>query len=166
MRIFLIGFMGCGKTTMGKRLARYLEYDFVDLDKFLEDKAGMTINEFFKTRGETVFREFEKDILQEGSFNDDTVIATGGGLPCFFDNIRWMNENGFTVYLKMPPGGLVKRLKHATDRPLISGLNEQELLKFITNKLDEREPFYEKARLVVDAIDLTPEKLANAIGLS
>lgn len=166
MRIFLVGFMGSGKTTMGKRLARYLDYKFVDLDKFLEEKAGMTINDFFKIHGETAFREFEKNILREGNFDDHTVIATGGGAPCFFDNIDWMNGNGMTVYLKMPPAGLVNRLKNATDRPLISGLNEPELLEFITNKLKEREPFYEKARLVVNGMNLTPEKLAKAIELS
>ena len=166
MRIFLVGFMGSGKTTMGRKLAGYLGYRFVDLDKILEDEAGMSIAEFFKRNGETAFREFEKGVLQSSSFNDNTVIATGGGAPCFFDNMEWMNKNGTTVYLMVPPKGLVDRLKNSTDRPLIKGLNEEEMLKFIAGKLEEREPFYKQAAHVINGIGLTAEKLAKNIGLS
>lgn len=166
MKIFLTGFMGSGKTTMGRKLATYLKYKFVDLDKFLEDKAGMSINDFFQLHGETAFREFEKEILQNSSFSENTVIATGGGAPCYFDNMDWMNRNGVTVYLMVPPKGLVDRLKHATDRPLIKGLSEQDLLKFITEKLKEREPFYKKARYIVNGLNLTAEKFASCIELS
>lgn len=166
MRIFLVGFMGSGKTTMGRKLAGYLGYLFIDLDKILEDEAGMSIAEFFKRNGEEAFREFERRMLQSSTFNDNTVIATGGGAPCFFDNMEWMNKNGATVYLMVPPKGLVDRLKHSTDRPLIKGLNEEEMLKFISGKLEEREPFYKQATYVVNGIGLTAEKLAKNIGLS
>jgi shikimate kinase len=166
MRIFLTGFMGSGKTTMGRKLANYLGYQFVDLDKFLEEKAGMSINDFFQLHGETAFREFEKEILQNSSFSENTVIATGGGAPCYFDNMGWMNKNGVTVYLMVPPKGLVDRLKHATDRPLIKGLSEQDLLKFITEKLKDREPFYKQARYIVNGLNLTAEKFASCIELS
>jgi len=166
MRIFLVGFMGSGKTTMGRKLASYLGYQFIDLDKFLEEEAGMSINDFFQLHGETAFREFEKKTLQNGEFDDNTVIATGGGAPCYFDNMEWMNKNGTTVYLMVPPKGLAGRLKHATDRPLIKGLNEEELLKFITGKLEEREPFYKQARYVVNGLGLTAKELANYLGLS
>ena len=166
MRIFLVGFMGSGKTTMGRKLAGYLGYLFIDLDKILEDEAGMSIAEFFKRNGEEAFREFERRMLQSSTFNDNTVIATGGGAPCFFDNMEWMNKNGTTVYLMMSPKGLVDRLKHSTDRPLIKGLNEEEMLKFIAGKLEERELFYKQATYVVNGIGLTAEKLAKNIGLS
>lgn len=163
MKIFLIGFMGSGKTTMGKKLASYLRYKFIDLDHYLEDKAGMSINEFFKLHGEKAFREFEREIIQASDFDENTVVATGGGAPCHFDNMAQLNKKGRTVYIKMPPKALAGRLKNATDRPLISGLSEQELVGFITEKLKEREPFYEQARFIVNGIDLTAEKLAASI---
>lgn len=161
MKIFLIGFMGSGKSTMGRKLASYLKYEFIDLDKILELKAGMSISDFFEQNGEDDFRKLEKNTLQGGNFNDHTIIATGGGAPCYFDNMDWMNNNGVTVYLTMPSKTLASRLKHASDRPLIKGMTEEELLQYINEKLNEREPSYKKAQFIISGIDLTVEKLAQ-----
>jgi shikimate kinase len=165
MRIFLVGFMGSGKSTLGKKLANHLDYDFIDLDKLIEDKAGMSISDYFAQNGEDKFRELERTTLQTTAFNDDVVIATGGGAPCFFDNMDWMKRNGATVYLKMSPGALAQRLKHATDRPLIKGLTDKELVKYIEEKLEGREEFYGKAQYVVNGGDITAAKLTNNLNI-
>lgn len=166
MKIFLIGFMGCGKTTMGRKLAQYLGYDFIDLDKLIEAKAGMSIPEYFQKYGEDAFRIFERDTLQKHNYSDKTVISTGGGAPCYFDNINWMNENGTAVYMALSPRLLANRLENAkTERPLIKGLKGENLVNFISQKLSEREVFYKKAKHVVSATDLTAEKFAEYINL-
>ena len=166
MKIFLTGFMGSGKSTIGKKLAAYLQYDFADLDKLIEKEAGMSIAEFFAQNGEERFRELERDILQRTAFEDNTVIATGGGAPCYHENMEWMNREGKVVYLHMEPKALAHRLKYSkTERPLLKGLNEGELIAFISDKLASREPYYRKAHFIVSGLDLTPEKLANYLQL-
>src|SRR5690606_34726901 len=108
--IYIVGYMGSGKTTFGKRLAAKLNMAFVDLDNLIEVTEGKTINEIFELKGESYFREKEKEILQTTVFVN-TVVATGGGTPCFFDNMSWMNTNGKTIYLKMTAQALESRLK-------------------------------------------------------
>ena len=158
--------MGSGKSTIGRKLANYLHYDFVDLDKLIEDKAGMSIAEYFSKNGEENFRELERDTLQQTRFNDNTVIATGGGVPCHFDNMDWMYKEGKVVYLSMDPKALADRLKHSkVSRPLIKDLNQEELVEFITEKLVSRDVFYKKAHCVVSGLDLTAEKLAGYLGI-
>jgi shikimate kinase len=150
-RIYLIGFMGCGKSTMGKALAQSMGWQFADLDDLFEKKHGMTISDFFKAQGEEGFRNAERDMLTDSFMMDRMVLATGGGAPCFFDNMERMNRNGLAIYLKLPPLALVKRLhngKHS--RPLIADKSDDEMLGFITQKLAEREPFYNKATLVIE----------------
>lgn len=97
-RIFLIGFMGCGKTTLGRKLATRLGYTFYDLDHLLEEQAGMSVAEYFSSFGETAFRLAESEILKNTSYGENAVISTGGGLPCFFDNMDWMKAHGITLY--------------------------------------------------------------------
>ena len=166
MKVFLIGFMGSGKTTIGKKLANYLKYEFIDLDKLIESRAGMSIVNYFELHGEGAFRELERDILQKTQFPENVIIATGGGAPCFGDNMEWMNKNGLVAYLSLSPKALASRLEHSkTDRPLIRHLKGDELIDFISSKLQEREEFYNQAKYVVSASDLTAERLSFYLNL-
>jgi shikimate kinase len=166
MKVFLIGFMGSGKTTIGKKLASYLKYEFVDLDKLIEFKAGMSIVNYFEMHGESAFRQLERDTLQKTEFPENVIIATGGGAPCFGDNMEWMNKNGLVAYLSLSPKALASRLEHSkTDRPLIRHLKGDELINFISSKLQEREVFYNHAKYVVSASDLTAERLSFYLNL-
>ncbi len=166
MKVFLIGFMGSGKTTIGKKLANYLKCEFIDLDKLIESKVGMSIVNYFELHGEVAFRELERDILQKTEFPESVIIATGGGAPCFGDNMEWMNKNGLVAYLSLPPKALASRLEHSkTDRPLIRHLKGDELIDFISRKLQEREEFYNQAKYVVSASDLTAERLSFYLNL-
>ncbi len=165
--IFLIGFMGCGKSTLGRKLAAKTGYDFIDLDKMIEGNSGLSIPQFFAHYGEQAFRELERDSLQKIDFRDKTIIATGGGAPCFFDNMAWMNQHGQTVYIKLTPQTLADRLKHGkAERPLISKLNEKELLEFIAEKIKEREPFYLQAQTIANGINLSAESLIEDLRIS
>jgi len=160
MKIFLIGFMGCGKSTLGKKLAGKLGYDFIDLDHQLEKEIDDSVSNYFATHGEEGFRLQEKKTLQEYNYPPNIVVATGGGAPCYFDNMDWMNANGTTVYIEMTPAGLAKRLEGGKDkRPLLKDLNEAQMVDFIKNKLSEREPFYKSAAIVADGISLTADAL-------
>jgi shikimate kinase len=166
MKVFLIGFMGSGKTTIGKKLANYLKYEFIDLDKFIEARAGMTIVEYFAAHGEAAFREMERDVLQKTDYPDKVIVATGGGTPCYLDNMGWMNEHGKVAYLSLSPRALASRLENSTaDRPLIRNLKGEELVNFITEKLKEREVFYNQSKCVISASDLTAERLAYYLNL-
>ncbi len=158
--------MGSGKTTIGKKLANYLKYEFVDLDKLIEVKAGMSIVDYFEIHGENAFRELEKEVLQLAHFGENAIIATGGGAPCYDDNMAWMSANGQVVYLSLPPKALASRLENSkADRPLIRNLKGEQLVDFISNKLKEREPFYNQSKFVVSASDLTAERLAFYLNL-
>ena len=158
--------MGSGKTTIGKKLANYLKYEFVDLDKLIEVKAGMSIVDYFEIHGESAFRELEKEVLQLAHFGQNAIIATGGGTPCYDDNMAWMSTHGQVVYLSMPPKALASRLENSkADRPLIRNLKGDELVDFISNKLKEREPFYNQSKFVVSASDLTADRLAFYLNL-
>lgn len=164
MRVFIIGFMGCGKTKWGGKLAAHLEYDFIDLDEVLEQKAGMTIAEYFSSFGEDAFRELESSILKETLYPDNVIVSTGGGLPCFFDNMAWMNANGETLYIQLAPATLADRLENAkTQRPVLQGKKGDELIAFIAAKLAEREGFYKEAKHIVNGIDLSVERLEKAL---
>ncbi len=150
-RIFLIGFMGSGKSTLGRHLARALNWEFIDLDDYFESKFRTTVPLFFKEFGETGFRDAERASLLDMKEKNKAVIAAGGGTPCFFDNMDFMNENGMTVYIKVSPEELATRLSASrTVRPLIQGKSNEELLDYIREKLAEREPYYNKAGIVAD----------------
>ena len=143
--------MGSGKSHTGKSLAQLLNVDFIDLDEQLVKAEGKSISRIFEEQGEEAFRQLEQGQLQSLSDIADAVIATGGGTPCFFDNMEWMNQNGLTIYLKADDALLAQRLKNETDqRPLIKGLTDQDLLDFIRKKLDERNPDYQQARIIFE----------------
>jgi shikimate kinase len=162
--IFFIGFMGCGKTTWSRKLAAHLGYDFVDLDHLLEEQAGMTIAEYFATHGEDSFRILESEVLKQTPYTQNTVVSTGGGLPCFFDNMEWMNAHGKTVYIKLSPKTLVDRLERSKNkRPLLREKQGEELLAFITERLAEREVFYLQASYIANGISLSVDGLEELI---
>ena len=146
-RIFLIGYMGAGKTTLGKAFARALGLTFVDLDWYIEERFHKSIRQLFAERGEEGFRELEKRMLHEAGDFEDVVISVGGGTPCFFDNMEYMNEAGETVFLDVNLQVLFRRLKVAKQqRPLLDGKTDEELKAFIQEALQERLPFYTKAK--------------------
>ena len=136
MRIFLIGFMGSGKTTLGKAFARAMQLQFIDLDWYIEERFHKTVQELFAERGEEGFREIERRMLHEVGEFEDVIIAAGGGTPCFFDNIQYMNRVGKTVFLDVVPEVLFRRLKIAkSKRPLLAGKDDAELMSFILRPL-------------------------------
>ncbi|MFO7863676.1 MAG: shikimate kinase [Salinivirgaceae bacterium] len=152
MRIYLMGFMSSGKTTHGFQLAKALSLSFLDLDQFIERKTKLSVPELFQTRGEACFRQLEREALHETFKMHNTVISTGGGAPCFFDNVQSMNKNGITFYLKLAPQIILKRLKKSTrQRPLLDDKTPEELVVYIKQLLNERQPFYEQAHYTVDA---------------
>lgn len=164
MRIFLLGFMGCGKSTLGRKLATKLGYDLIDLDHQIEKITGGTVAQYFSAHGEDAFRKLESNTLKELEYPNNCVVATGGGTPCFFDNMDWMNENGLTIYIEMTPVALAKRLEKGIDkRPLLRNLSEEELIHFIENKLSERNEFYKKARTTLNGINLTADTIRAVI---
>lgn len=155
VRIFLIGYMGAGKTTLGKAFARHLNMSFIDLDWYIEERFHKTVSELFTEKGEAGFRELEQSMLHEVGEFENVVISTGGGTPCFFDNMEYMNSRGTTVFLKASPNILLKRLSVATQsRPILQGKKEDELLQFITEKLNERMEYYSQAQHVFNADEL------------
>src|SRR3972149_3269851 len=160
MKVFLFGFMGSGKTTYGVKIAQALNYNFIDLDDYLEKKAGRTIKHIFETEGEKKFRELERSVLLEVIKQDNIVVSTGGGTPCFFDNIEVMKKNGVTVYLEADINTLSDRLFNAKiHRPLIWGKSKQELVEYIENSVEQRNKFYKQASIIVDAKNLDIKKL-------
>jgi len=164
MRVFLLGYMGCGKTTAGKKLAAKLGYTFIDIDHLIEEAQGITIAQIFEKQGEDAFRKIEQEMLATTFELNDVIIATGGGAPCFYNNMEAMNKNGLTIYIEMAPKALVSRLKGAIDeRPLLKGKSDEELLSFISEKLEERNPFYTKAKAIVPGLSLSPESLHEAM---
>ena len=160
MTIFLVGYMGCGKSTLGKKLAINLNYDFIDLDNYIEEQEGRTIKEIFADDGEEYFRKLERVYLHRVIDTENVVISSGGGTPCFFDNMDQMNEYGLTVYINMHPKALIPRLKLSElYRPLIDNMEGEELLDYVYKTLREREGFYHKAHKVVAGYDLSVKKL-------
>jgi shikimate kinase len=164
MKVFLIGFMGCGKSTMGRKLAKQLGYDFIDLDQEIEKRTDTTIGNYFSANGEMAFRELERKTLQEFDYPLNCIVATGGGAPCYFDNMDWMNANGTTVYIEMSPLALARRLEKGKEkRPLLKDLNETQMIAFIEGKLAEREDYYKRAKLIVEGINLSADALSALI---
>ena len=160
-KIFLLGFMGSGKSTLGKKLAKKLEVSFFDLDNEIEKEAGITVFQIFEEKGEAYFRLLEQQILKQLIATDSVaVIALGGGTPCFYDNMKLVNEAGTSVYIKYNAGILCSRLINAkTARPLIQNKSEQELKTFIENSLSERERFYLQSKFIVEGNNIKVEDL-------
>lgn len=164
MRIYLIGYMGSGKSHLGWKLANHLGVQFVDMDNYIEERNCKTIPQIFAEEGEVEFRKKERKALEELSDFTDLVIATGGGAPCFFDNIDLMNETGTTIYLNIDPKILADRLmKSKTDRPLIKGKSREELVDFIDETLKKRNAFYSRAKLQITEPDINLDELKAII---
>lgn len=163
-RVYIIGFMGSGKSTTGKKLAATLDWQFIDLDKEIELKAGKAIKDIFSTSGEDYFRALETDTLLGLKTNSNTVISAGGGTPCHGRNMDFMISTGLVVYIKMTPGQLKNRLEGSIDgRPLMSKISRTELLKYISDKLLEREEYYLKASIIIDGINLDINALSDIV---
>ncbi|HTL80872.1 MAG TPA: shikimate kinase [Bacteroidia bacterium] len=167
MRIFLVGFMGSGKSTIGEGLATELDLKFIDLDKEIEKKYGKDIAAIFNTDGEKHFRDLEKQTLDELiENNDDFVMSCGGGTASFDDNMDKMNEAGVTIYIKLSTDHLAERLEPLVDsRPLLNGKHGHELWTFIHELLQEREPDYLRAKYKVKGKDLKAADLAEFVRL-
>lgn len=164
MRLFLIGFMGSGKSTMGRALASQLDLTFIDLDSFLEEKYFKTIPQIFAEEGEDGFRKKERKVLEEVCLFDDVIVATGGGAPCFFDNMDLMNNSGYCIFLDVQVSSLVNRLLHArVERPLIKGKTAEELEAFIGLTMEKRRPFYEKAKYILRGSEITTNQIIELL---
>lgn len=173
-RIVLIGYMGSGKTTVGKALAKEVGLPFYDLDWYIESRMRKKVSQIFAERGEEGFRQIERNMLHEVAEFEDVVVSCGGGTPCFFDNMDYLNQQAQVVYLRCEPEVLHKHLLMGKgDRPLLKGKTPEELILFIREQLDKREPFYSKARYTLDVslmdnyekIKITIEKLKELLDL-
>ena len=171
-RIILIGYMGSGKTTVGKALSKETGMMFYDLDWYIESRMRKTVSQIFAERGEEGFRQIEYNMLHEVAEFENVIISCGGGTPCFFDNMDYLNQQGDVVYLKATPETLYKHLLMAkVERPLLKGKTKEELLDFIKTQLSAREPYYTKARYYIDVslldnyekIGITVEKLKELL---
>ena len=141
--------MGSGKTYTGRKLAEKMEMPFVDLDEWLEAKEGKSIKSIFEINGEAYFREAERDALREMAQFPAIIVSCGGGAPCFHQNLRWMNQQGITIYLQAPVEVLAYRLAHQQEqRPLLGAMNKETLKQYIYTKLEEREPFYMESSVI------------------
>lgn len=154
-RVFLVGYMGSGKSTIGRYVAADMKWDFVDMDAYFEQKHQCTISRFFADHGEDAFRRAEHEVVAELCKAERTIVATGGGAPCFFDNMDLMNAAGATIYINVSPDELTARLRTQRDqRPILASKTDDELLDFIGRQLAQREPHYRKAHMVVDGKSL------------
>ena len=163
--MILIGFMGSGKTTLGRALAKALGLTFIDLDNYIELRRCKSINRIFEESGEDGFRTIERNLLHEVCEFEDVIISAGGGTPCFFDNIDYMNSQGTTIYLQVPNERLLERLKIAKSRrPLLKDKNDEEIKAFIDEQLARREQFYLKADHIFAADRLEDkEQIAESV---
>ena len=156
--IYLIGDMGSGKSTLGKALAQRCEVEFIDLDDYIEARAGKKIREIFADDGEAAFRDLERRMLLEVSGKDCVLVACGGGTPCVGDNMELMNSHGTTILLQTSHERLFERLKRGRHkRPLIASLTDEELDVFISEQLAKRMPHYSKSAEVFDSTLLEDE---------
>lgn len=150
-RIIIVGYMGAGKTTVGKALAKATGLQFYDLDWYIEGRMHKTVPQIFSERGEDGFRLVERNLLHEAAEFEDIVLSCGGGTPCFFDNIDYMNSRGDTVYLKADPDVLYAHLRMGkVKRPLLENKTPDEMKAFIREQLARREEHYLKAKYVLD----------------
>jgi shikimate kinase len=156
--------MGCGKSTLGRKLANHAGLQFIDMDHYIEKRNYKTVPQIFDEEGEAEFRKKERKALEELSAFSDVVIATGGGAPCFFDNVDLMNRTGKTIYLNIDPKILADRLlKSKTERPLIKGKSKEELVKFIGESLKKRNEFYMQAHYQITQPDVDLDKVLKMI---
>ncbi len=166
MRIFLVGYMGCGKSTIGRKLSRRLVFPFVDTDRTIELSEGATVAELFADRGESAFRELERAAI-EGLVADSeqVVVSTGGGVPLWQDNMEYLNAEGMTIYLKRSVDNIISRLSPygREKRPRIKGLGDSELRDFMISDMAAREARYSCSQLIIDADHLSDHNIVETI---
>ena len=164
MKIFLIGYMASGKTRLGNELSARIGYPFIDIDALFEEKYRITILDFFEKYEELNFRKIESELLKETLVHDDAVISTGGGTPCFFDNMEVIKNNGISIYLKMSTPALMKRLTLVRKkRPLLKDQSKANLEKFIHHQIAEREIFYKQADFIIQAENISVDSLLKLL---
>lgn len=164
VKVFLIGFMGSGKTHWGQIWAEKTGLTFFDLDQKIEEAFQMTITDIFEKKGEEKFREMERFHLRKFESENNFILACGGGTPCFFDNLSWIKSEGKVIYLKARADSILEKVMQETEkRPLIKDVNQSELLFFIEKKLGEREPFYAKADFTLRVENLNDKSLNECI---
>lgn len=162
MKVYILGFPGSGKSTIARRLASYMKCNYADMDKLIEQYTNMSISEYFARNGQNAFRETEQQILLHTADMHNTIIAVGGGTPCYYNNMEFMNNRGITVYLQMNDKALYSRLKnHTMHRPLMAG--EENLQQYITRTLQEREPYYTQAKIHINGLNVNVPLLASVI---
>ena len=164
--LFLVGYMGCGKSTIGRKLSRALHLSFVDTDNCIEEREGATVFDIFHYEGEERFREIEREVLEEVIRREEaSVVSTGGGLPAWGDNMERMNEVGRTVYLKRSAENIASRLSlyGRQKRPRLRGLNDEELVLFMRDDMAKRDPFYSRAVQVVACEGKSDEEIIREI---
>ena len=163
-RIYLVGYMGAGKTTAARRLAHRLGWEVVDTDALFEEKYKISVNDFFNKYDETLYRKLESEVLKATESLENVVVSTGGGTACYFDNMEWMNQHGLTVFLRISPQAAVDRVIHSRHkRPLVEGKSEEELTEFVNKHYASRMPFYEQARITVKSEDLDVDGMMKTI---
>lgn len=164
MTFFLIGFMGSGKTHWGKIWASVYGFKFMDLDEEIELTEGKLIADIFEQKGEKYFRILEATVLRSCIGLTNTIVACGGGTPCYEENMQWMNEQGITIYLSATSPEILQRvLTEQEKRPLLKNMNPVELLFFIEQKLTERAPFYNAAKSILSTADLSKDSFGNLL---
>ena len=161
--IILLGFPGSGKSTLGLSLSRILNLPFIDADAYISLKTGMSVSRIFAEYGEKRFRELESEILIEILDEPRSVIATGGGMPCFNNNMEMMNMRGTTIYMKVEQRLLFFRLRNNKSRPLVAGKSNDELNRYISETLQAREKFYKQAHIVLDTFHKSSKILAEEL---
>jgi len=164
MPFFLIGYMGCGKSTIGKKVSDRLGIPFLDLDLLIEKEIGMSISDIFSKKGEGFFREKEKHVLNNYVFKSNVIVAVGGGTPCFYNNHSFMKATGITIYLKVSPDELVNRLQLDDKRPLLFN-NKLNLKDFVISNLSMREKEYMKSNYIIESDNISINDICKVINM-
>lgn len=161
--LFITGFMGSGKSTLGKKTAALLNCHFIDLDVIIEQKANKPISRIFEEEGENKFRELESICLSEAIKQDPCVISLGGGTVCFNNNLELIKRSGILIYIQLPSKVLADRIAASKEkRPLLDNLHEQERLSTIEQLLEKRKPFYEQAHITLNGLNLNPQLIQSS----
>ncbi|MBI5220156.1 MAG: shikimate kinase [Bacteroidia bacterium] len=164
MKIFLTGFMGCGKTSAGKILSKKINIPFIDLDQYIENTTNLSVSRIFLQQGESRFRETERSVLEKIISIENGIIATGGGTPCYQNNMELMNTAGTTIYIKRSISFLLEKLAEDNkNRPLLKGKTKPQILNYINEILPAREPYYLMSKIIIDTEESNAEKIAGLI---
>lgn len=162
--VFLVGYMGAGKTTLGRLAAQSLKAKFIDLDDLIEEKSGLAVPVIFELYGEEHFRQLENDALRSLKGKQDFVVATGGGCATHSDNMEWMNQHGTTIYLRSHPGKIFHRIApEKQKRPLIAGMEDVDIMEFILESIKKRLPYYTQSQITVNADNEKEQVLSELV---